>query len=68
MPLKTVIGGVRDVAFSRISHEQIQSNRSAFFKLRRFTVFPRDPLFSVSRTAPSGLIPDAMSLARPTVV
>ena len=41
-PLKRVLGGVRDVAFSRNSQTV-----SAVFQLCRFTVFPKDPIFSL---------------------
>ena len=41
-----VLGDVRDVTSSRISHEQTQSNRvKTIFQLSSFTVFPKDPFF-----------------------
>ena len=40
---KPELGGVRDVAFSSISHEKTQSNRVCCFTTNRFNVFLRYP-------------------------
>ena len=45
IPLKPVLGGMKDVAFSSMSHEQTQSNRVCCFLFCKFTEFPKDPLF-----------------------
>ena len=45
-----VLGGVRDVTSTRLSHEWLSQTESAVFQLCSFTVFPKDPfsrLFSL---------------------